>query len=319
MTWFAVDDMFHGHPKLAELGTGKRFAEAIALWTMAGSWSALHLTDGRVSAAQICRLVPYQPTQAASDLIRVGLWEGVGDGFQFRDWADYQPTKEEVEAKRAGGAARTRKSRRRASVGNTVTDGATDVSDTRQTRPPVPSRPPLSKESVTHAPERGATPEPNQALAGIPADRFLASVSVAPGVPVNTIAQWFSKHRFDAGHGKWTWIRRGYGADFDVLTKIANALAGEAEPETAFADACRGFWADESAKAKGYPISFLAADVGRYAARGAATGGAAGDAAIRDVMRIREAIKAAVGGDPEVEARLQAEYLAAQKRLPVAV
>lgn len=152
MTWFAVDDSFHGHPKVADLEDGKHFATALALWTLAGSWCAHHLTNGRVPTAQLRKLVPFPATGPAAELVRVGLWEEVVGGFQFRDWADYQPTKDEVEEKRAKGAARTRKSRNRAkrlnieAAGNAVTPSVTDdVSNASVTLPrPDPTRPHLT-------------------------------------------------------------------------------------------------------------------------------------------------------------------------------
>lgn len=162
MTWFAVDDAFHGHPKLASIRDPRTFAEAISLWVLAGSWCAYHLTDGAVPIGQLRRLVPFSPTKGASALVSVGLWVETVEGYAFRDWHDYQPTREEVEAKRAGGASRTRKWRRNrdakrdaspthhATVTETVTNGVTDASVTL-TRTPIV----LSSESTTRAPARG--------------------------------------------------------------------------------------------------------------------------------------------------------------------
>lgn len=181
MTWFAVDDSFFGHPKLAELEAGPCFAQAIALWTVAGSWCAHHLTDGRVPAAQLRRLVPFGTARATSELVRVGLWTEADGGYQFRDWTHYQPTKTEVEESRAKSAARTRKSRmiareRSASescdtdvsnvacngVTRTVTDAVTSgVTNALDTLPrPVPSRPvPILPDPVTlPLPPRGVSP-----------------------------------------------------------------------------------------------------------------------------------------------------------------
>lgn len=151
MTWFAVDDSFHGHPKLAELEAGGRFAEALSLWTVAGSWCASHLTDGRVPAAQLRKLVPFSPSRAADELARVGMWDRVDGGFQFHDWDHYQPLRNEVEERRQKSAARTRKSRQQAQsrVTSSVTNVERDVLETLSR--PVPSRP-VPEESATHSP-----------------------------------------------------------------------------------------------------------------------------------------------------------------------
>lgn len=117
MSWFKVDDTFHAHPKVVALEDGAHFAEAMALWILAGTWSSANLTDGHVPRAALRRLVPFKATEAAEELVRVGLWEADGDGYRFHDWADYQPTRDQVESKRAEDAERKRKGRstRRAS------------------------------------------------------------------------------------------------------------------------------------------------------------------------------------------------------------
>lgn len=143
MTWFKVDDSFHGHPKVAELEAGKHFAEAIALWTLAGSWCAQHLTDGFVPSAQLRRLVPFNPAKAAAELVRVGLWTLVEGGFQFHGWAEYQPTKQRVEAERAASAGRLARWREK-NRGSAVRDAdVTPLQTPREAASPTlaPTRP----------------------------------------------------------------------------------------------------------------------------------------------------------------------------------
>ncbi|GAA5198639.1 hypothetical protein [Microbacterium jejuense] len=106
MPWFKVDDGFHGHPKVMGLSL-----EAVGLWALTGSWCAKYLTDGKVPEKTIRRLGG--GPDLAGELYDAGLWEATPDGWQFKDWADYQPTKEEVEAERA--AARDRMKKVRAS------------------------------------------------------------------------------------------------------------------------------------------------------------------------------------------------------------
>ena len=102
MTWFKVDDKFHGHPKVAELSLA-----AVGVWTVAGSWCADYLTDGAITPGQLRRL---GGTDAeAAELVEAGLWEQTATGWTFRNWHAYQPTRESVEAKRGAestGAAR---------------------------------------------------------------------------------------------------------------------------------------------------------------------------------------------------------------------
>lgn len=104
MPWFKVDDGFHGHPKVMDLSLN-----AVGLWTLAGSWSAKYLTDGYVPAKTLRRLGAAESD--ATELEQAGLWLPVEEGWQFKDWSHYQPTKEEVEAERLAARDRMKKVR----------------------------------------------------------------------------------------------------------------------------------------------------------------------------------------------------------------
>jgi hypothetical protein len=92
--WFKVDDKFHSHDKVAETEEPKA---AAGLWTLCGSWSADYGRDGFVPLSIVRR---YDGETEAAELVRVGLWRTVEGGFQFHDWAVYQPSKADVDAKR---------------------------------------------------------------------------------------------------------------------------------------------------------------------------------------------------------------------------
>lgn len=113
MTWFKVDDKLHSHSK-----TRKVLAEApaaLALWTVAGSWSSDNLTDGFVPDHQLPWLLPTGAEELARTLVAARLWRRVRGGYQFHEWtADADgtkrnPSREEVEADRAKKAAAGRK------------------------------------------------------------------------------------------------------------------------------------------------------------------------------------------------------------------
>jgi hypothetical protein len=90
MAWFKVDDGFYDHPKVADLPDS-----AVALWTRAASYCMKHLTDGAVPRRIARRFVDnFEESTAA--LVKSGLWEEDGTDYQFHDWADYQPTREEL-------------------------------------------------------------------------------------------------------------------------------------------------------------------------------------------------------------------------------
>lgn len=104
-----VDDKLHGHRK-----TARASVESMGLWVLAGSWCADHLTDGFIPDYIARRLDPKVRHHAAS-LVAAGFWtvaERDGDkGWQFHDWGQLQPTREQVETKREQAKERMRRVR----------------------------------------------------------------------------------------------------------------------------------------------------------------------------------------------------------------
>lgn len=140
MPWFKIDDHFWSHPKTAELSDS-----ATALWLRAGSWSAGHLTDGRVPVSMLRMFRARR--RSADELVAAGLWSIDGDAFVFHAWHEYQPSKSQVEAKRE--ATRNRVKTWRERQGNGVTNASHD--DDRNA-PPDPTRPdPTRKEIPTES------------------------------------------------------------------------------------------------------------------------------------------------------------------------
>lgn len=99
MTWFKVDDSFHAHPKV--LATD---ADALGLWVVAGAWSSSHLTDGFIPEHALLRLLP-SAEELARKLVASGLWKRARGGYRFHDWADFQPSAEDVRTMREKRAA----------------------------------------------------------------------------------------------------------------------------------------------------------------------------------------------------------------------
>lgn len=104
MTWFKIDDSMWSHPKVLLCSDA-----AIALWTRAGSFSCDKLTDGHIHRAYLPSLRGTE--KAAAELVTAGLWLTVDDGWRFHDWADYNETGDEVEAKRLAAKERMRRVR----------------------------------------------------------------------------------------------------------------------------------------------------------------------------------------------------------------
>ena len=109
MPWFMVDDKLHGHRKTARVSV-----EAMGLWVLAGSWCADNLEDGFVPD-YVARKIDSKAARHASSLVAAGFWdvaERDGEkGWQFHDWDRFQPTRAQVEKKRADAAERMRRNR----------------------------------------------------------------------------------------------------------------------------------------------------------------------------------------------------------------
>lgn len=110
MPWFRVDDAFAMSPKAVAAGNA-----AVGLWVRAGSWSMQQLTDGHVPDPIALML---GRRQDANRLVSADLWDRVEDGYQFRNWAEYQPSKEQIETQRANAAERQRKAREKGAATN---------------------------------------------------------------------------------------------------------------------------------------------------------------------------------------------------------
>lgn len=106
MSWFKVDDKLWGHPKWLATPIRSR-----GLWVTAGSWAADHEQDGNIPR----HVLPILGATArdASGLVAAGLWEATDAGWRFRDWDDFQPTREQKEAEREAARERMRAGRER--------------------------------------------------------------------------------------------------------------------------------------------------------------------------------------------------------------
>ena len=191
MPWFNVDDGFHSHPKAIAAGPA-----AIGLWTIAGSWSAKHLTNGFIPR-QVLVTLTSDPNRArlAKRLVSVGLWEQVGeDGWQFHEWNDdgRNPTPAQVKAAKA--ANRDRQARFRERQRNAVSNASVTPSVTRESQRPLPSTPYIGADVVTdpvrgrHSrpvdnPSRFANPNPGEgAAARHPSARPPSEAAAAAGL-----------------------------------------------------------------------------------------------------------------------------------------
>lgn len=152
MVWFRVDDNLPTNYKVLAIPRDRR-AGAIGVWTLAGAWSSANLTNGFVPDYALAEIPG--SSRYRQDLIRVGLWipsrsernvDGIPsrserdvDGIQFNNWAERQPSRDEVEEKRKDHAARQAAYRARLKAAR---DASRDVTgDTTGDTPVTTARP----------------------------------------------------------------------------------------------------------------------------------------------------------------------------------
>ena len=154
MTWFKSDDRFPEHPKVdaleAHFGRSWQLLNlALATWHLLGCDCAARRTDGRFDLARaqrVMRAPPREVERALDGLVAVGLLTLDGGVYAYHDWAEYQPTKAQLDEERKATARRQSEWRKRHSaekndgrngVSNGVTNGVSNAAPTR----PVPTRP----------------------------------------------------------------------------------------------------------------------------------------------------------------------------------
>jgi len=236
LSWFKVDDGLHASRKLLSIPKRHRFA-AVGLWTVAGSWCADQLTDGLVPDYML--EVWGAPPSAPDCLVEAGLWERESSGYLFRNWHEYQPSKQDVDAERAASRERMRELRARRKqkkpleqaevgevFGRTVTNGSENVRNPDPTRPD-PTRPLKDKEEAdaSSLPRKRATRLTDD-FKVTPEMRLWAS-SKAPDADLSTetekfINYWVAKSGKDATKLDWAATWRNW---------ILNAKSSQARPD----------------------------------------------------------------------------------------
>ncbi len=240
MTWFRIDDKFHDHRKVRALGKSR--PGAVGLWTLAGTWSADTMSDGFVPDQIVARWDARKRLAAA--LCRVGLWHEVevnGEhGYQFHQWDEHQPTKEEILDKRQKRAAagrlggvksgQVRRSKNEASASGLVEPPTRPVPiGDQDTRTSVPV-------SNTHA--RGAS-GPNSSAAYRLVDRIIgrsltSATRTALAIEVAQLMPEVDEPTIVAALGRWT-TRTGIGPRMlpglvDDIRKEARGATTRAAP-----------------------------------------------------------------------------------------
>lgn len=108
MTKFRVSERLHTDTRFRNVAV--KAPDALALWLIAGSFSADKLSEGLVKDDELPWLIPGAETLAA-ELVTAGIWKRVKGGYQFVGWLDDNPSKEQVEKDREAARKRMAKLR----------------------------------------------------------------------------------------------------------------------------------------------------------------------------------------------------------------
>jgi hypothetical protein len=212
------------------------------LWSKAGSWCASNLTDGEVPRYVLESLVRRNGEKAAAELVRVGLWETTAEGFRFRSWDEYQPTKETVESRRRKNADKVAEWRGRNRACDQACNQVTGGDVTAPVTPP-PSRPvPYSS---------------------------LRSESLAPDTRLlvrQHFARWFEKAKATL----WP-TNQAKPDDVRAVAEWVDQMAAREKlaPEAVIERVMRHFAADDFAQKAGSPWAHFAKNYANYWQQGA--------------------------------------------------
>lgn len=109
MTWSRVDDLYDDNRKIKR--AWRRHPRAVGLHAMSLTYSSRHETDGLIDLEWLEEKLP-KPTEREAvikALVECGLYEPVdGEHFRVHDYLDYNPSRADLEAKRARDAERKR-------------------------------------------------------------------------------------------------------------------------------------------------------------------------------------------------------------------
>jgi hypothetical protein len=150
MTWLRIDDAMLDHRKFERLYDAcdePLLHAAMHLWLVAGIHSARNLLDGVVGKAKIRTLAGMSRdvfAEASAALVHEGLLEAVeGDEsvLKIHDFTEYNPSRQQVEARRAKDAVRKMSAR---------TPSGHDAESARNPRLPDPDPDPVPIPNLTH-------------------------------------------------------------------------------------------------------------------------------------------------------------------------
>lgn len=124
MSWVRVDDGFYSHPKRWLLGER---LDAIGLWLLCLCYASHQLTNGYVPKEFVDANRPRPDRRKTLQaLLDVGMLVAVEGGYVIHDYLDYQPSREDVVAKRSEVSAARSEAGKKGAAARWQTHGKAD-------------------------------------------------------------------------------------------------------------------------------------------------------------------------------------------------
>lgn len=92
MVWVKLDDKLHSNAKILDVGY-----EGAGLYALGLSYCGDHLTDGHIPDSW----AKQHPKRLRDKLVKARLWQRTKTGYYVPDFTELNPTRAEIEAKRA--------------------------------------------------------------------------------------------------------------------------------------------------------------------------------------------------------------------------
>ncbi len=260
--------------RFADLRSEPRvYAEAFTLYGLCGQAAARLMSDGFVSkvdiASECAFMSPLQRKRATAALVRIGVWEAVGEGYQFTHWAGEQMSAEKERSRRDAWKERKARQRERererrgfpshsASIpsaridAHSATQKPQNVNGFRKTTPdvtrdvtagvtppplplplPLPPAAPYGSGSPSESPaaSAGADPKPKPKPKPKPPKKAGES-NVHKRLVAEVYAEAFERaHQCPPGAPNWA-----------LVQAIASWAARMPDPEAAIRGSCRGYF-----------------------------------------------------------------------------
>lgn len=97
LNWVRVDANLHSNHKVLSLLSERGGDHAVCVYVFSLGYAGSHGVAGFIPKAALGLF--HGKARDAAFLVAAGMWEEIPGGWQIHDWADYQPTDQESQAR----------------------------------------------------------------------------------------------------------------------------------------------------------------------------------------------------------------------------